>query len=707
MAPSRSLLAALSLAVAMAPACGSDAEPPAPATFVLADGTEVDVTASGAIRLRVGDRIVFATSDSARVTARTFEQNVVGFTAIWEHTRTNEVVLPAGLFVARAGDPSAVTLRFEGGRDQAGVEVSLRPHAEGRTLVRIEATVGAGSSGSQGAASSVAVPIACDEASTFFGFGEQYNAADQRGEAFPLLVTEQGIGRQPDAAGRAIAGDLHTTYFPMPYYLDARGHGVLAKTAHRTLVDLCKTDASVAWMEAESGEPLELVVFHGPSPLDVVRQLGDEVGRPRVPPAWAFSSTWIGAQGGRDEVLARAAQIEEAEIPSRVLWVQDWTGERKNFDGGSGVQYRWVADEARYPDLAGMIAGLKQRGFRFLSYANPFVVPGLEHFDAMAEGGMLLRREDGSVYEHIAPNGGAATPDFTNPATYEYVRGYFRDMAERLHMDGFMADFGEWAPLDAVYANGADPRAEHNLYPVRWHTSWRGLFDEIRPDGDYVVFARSGFTGVHAVAQVYWVGDQEADFSPYDGLPTVLPAMLTLGLSGIPFVTHDIAGFSGGPSTKELYLRWTELGAFTPIMRTHEGNNRDENWAYHKDQETLAHFTRFSRIHERLAPEIVALAEEAGRTGAPIVRHLMLAYPDDATSRATDDEFLLGDRLLVAPVVTEGARSRRVYFPPGAAWFHVLTGARFEGGATVEVDAPLGTPPVFARDADRTDLRAL
>src|SRR5690606_25935047 len=156
-----------------------------------------------------------------------------------------------------------------------------------------------------------------------------------------------------------------------------------------------------------------------------------------------------------------------------------------------------------------------------------------------------------------------------------------------LHMDGFMADFGEWAPLDAVYASGADPRAEHNLYPVRWHASWRGLFDEIRPDGDYVVFARSGYTGVHAVAQVYWVGDQEADFSPHDGLPTVLPAMLSLGLSGIPFVTHDIAGFSGGPSTKELYMRWTELGAFTPIMRTHEGNKRDENWSYHADAETL------------------------------------------------------------------------------------------------------------------------
>jgi alpha-glucosidase len=119
-----------------------------------------------------------------------------------------------------------------------------------------------------------------------------------------------------------------------------------------------------------------------------------------------------------------------------------------------------------------MVAELRGRGLRFLSYANPFIVRGLDHFDAMAAGNMLLKASDGSVYEHVAPNGRAATPDFTNPATYEYVRAAFRDMATRLGHDGFMADFGEWAPLDAVYASGADAREEHNLFPVRWHAAW-------------------------------------------------------------------------------------------------------------------------------------------------------------------------------------------------------------------------------------------
>jgi alpha-glucosidase len=269
-----------------------------------------------------------------------------------------------------------------------------------------------------------------------------------------------------------------------------------------------------------------------------------------------------------------------------------------------------------------------------------------------------------------------------------------------------MADFGEWAPLDATYASGADPRAEHNLFPLRWHSAWRALFDELRPDGDYAVFARSGFTGVQAFAQIYWVGDQEADWSPHDGLPTVATAMMSLGFAGIPFVTHDVAGFSGGPSTKELYRRWTELGAFSPILRTHDGNKKDANWSWDDDDETTAHFARMSVIHQRLVPELVALAQESGNTGAPLVRHLVLAYPDDRRSRTTHDEYLLGDKLLVAPVTSEGATSRKVYFPPGSAWFHVFTGARFEGGSESDVDAPIGTPAVFAKDADRTDLRA-
>lgn len=153
-------------------------------------------------------------------------------------------------------------------------------------------------------------------------------------------------------------------------------------------------------------------------------------------------------------------------------------------------------------------------------------------------------------------------------------------------------------------------------------------------------------------------------------------------------------------------MRWTELGAFTPIMRTHEGARKDLNWSWNEDQETIAHFRRFARIHQALGPELRALAGEAAHTSAPLLRHLMLVFPDDARSRAVSDQFMLGDELLVAPVVTEGAITRLVYLPPGL-WFHVWTGHRYNGGHTIEIDAPLGQPPVFSYDRDRPDLRAI
>lgn len=536
------------------------------------------------------------------------------------------------------------------------------------------------------------MPLACDEDATFYGFGMQYDTTDQRGHAFPLFVSEQGIGRTGQDNSVGIVGGPHSTYFPMPHFLDARGRGTLVRGGARVLVDLCQTDADSAWIEVESGQPLELVVLHGPEPVDVIRQLGDEVGRPAPVPNWAFGP-WVAVQGGRDAVLAAVGALAQANVPVAAIWSQDWTGQRTNAGGGYGVQYRWVADTQLYPDLPQMVDTLHGKGIKFLAYVNPFVMPKLDHFAEMDQSGLLLRGPDGKTYRHPSPAGDAAHPDLTNEAARSYVKAFFTQMVEAQGIDGWMADFGEWVPVDAVPSDGSDPMSVHNLYPTEWHRLSREVLEQLRPQGDFVVFSRSGFTGDQAASQITWVGDQEATWSEHDGLPTVVPALHNLGLSGVPFVSHDIGGFSGGPRSKELWLRWTELGAFTPIMRTHEGNQRDDNWQWDSDAETIAHFSRMCRVHQALAPELAGWAKEAVTTGRPLVRHLMLEFPDDPASRAVSDQFMLGDALLVAPVVTPGATKRTLYLPPGK-WFHVWTGAEHSGGQSVTVDAPIGSPPV-------------
>ncbi len=685
---------ALSIAALVSIGC----EPaPEGADVVLADGTRVVVSARGAVELFDGERPLYAMPEGAFPTARTFTERASGSFAIWSFRRGSEEAFAFDRYLGAREENGAVVVDY-GLAGDATATLTIRPgERQATTVLRLEV---------QGIeASSIAMPARCDDDGSFHGFGEQYQATDQRGEAFTLMVTEQGIGR--DGGLRDVAGDAHTTYFPMPYYLDARGFGVLARTDQRVDVDVCASDPKVAWLEVIDGAPVEMVVFHGPTPLDVIRELGEEVGRPARPSDWAWG-TWVSSQGGRDAVLADVAALEAAGIPVSAIWSQDWTGARTNVGGGQGVKYRWRADETLYPDLAGMIADLHARGYRFLAYANPFVDPALpDHFAEMEARGLLIHDGAGEAYVFAAPNGQSSHPDLTSPDSAAYVRAALEAMVNDLGIDGWMADFGEWNPLDAVMQDGSDPRGYHDRFPIDWHRVNREAMDAARPDGDWVLFARSGWTGVQRHSMIHWAGDQEATWSEADGLPTVVPALINLGLAGVPYVTHDIAGFSGGPSTRELYMRWTELGAFTPIMRTHEGNMRDANHDWDSDAETTAHFRRFARVHAALHDELSALAREAQETGAPMVRHLMLEFPSDRASWPIADEYMLGSALLVAPVTTEGATTRRVYLPAGARWFHVWTGEAYDGGQEIEVDAPIGSPPVFARDADRADLRAI
>ncbi len=663
--------------------------------LVLSDGTAVVVDDDGGFSLERDGRRFFSMRGASRLRGRRFEESYSGGTGLWSVSRAGEATLDIDGFVGASEADGAVHLEF---LDAQGERFALTLAVRDPTrAVHI-------TSRTQNTFDALSVPLGCDAQASFHGFGEQYGATDQRGEAFRLWVTEQGIGRDPDLPLLPLNGNAHTTYFPMPYYLDGRGFGGLFHTSHPVEVDLCATDPDVAWFEVRGD--LDLVVFAGPTGYDVIEQLGDEVGRPMAPPAWAWSP-WIGMQGGQDDVADEIARLQQADIPYAAIWVQDWTGIRPNLDGGFGVEYRWRTDTELYPDLPGLIDDLHADGKRFLGYANPFIDPDLDHFEDMSFGDMLLKNQEGEDYVTIAPNVSSAHPDFTAPQTEDYVQAELRAMVQDIGMDGFMADFGEWAPLDAVPSDGSDPIAYHERFPVHWHRQWRAVMDELRPDGDFAVFARSGATGVHAYAQIYWVGDQECDFSSTDGLPTVVPAMLNLGLSGIPFVTHDIAGFSGGPRTKELFMRWTELGAFTPIMRTHEGSDKENNWGWESDAETTAHFRRFARIHAVLEPALATLAEVAAQTGAPLVRHLMLEFPEDPAARQVSDSFLLGPDLLVAPVTKPGADQRTVYLPAGATWFDVWTGDAHQGGQTLQAAAPVGSPPVFSRDVDRLDLRSI
>jgi alpha-glucosidase (family GH31 glycosyl hydrolase) len=272
--------------------------------------------------------------------------------------------------------------------------------------------------------------------------------------------------------------------------------------------------------------------------------------------------------------------------------------------------------------------------------------------------------------------------------------------AMALGADGWMNDFAEWLPTDSINAAGSG-MGRHNRYPVLWQEVAREAIDGA-PDGrsDRLFFGRSGWLGTPALADVIWAGDQRTTMDVDDGLPTIVPIGIGLGITGISTYGHDIAGYQSGTnpgSSKETYLRWTELGAWSPVMRTHHGSKPNGNWVWWSDAETTEQFRRYAKLHMALVPYMEGLAKVASETGLPIWRGLALAYPEDAAVWPIKDQVLVGDGLLVAPVVTEGETKRDVYFPAGR-FYPWDSGEPVVGPTTASIDAPLTEIPVFAAE---------
>ncbi len=695
------LSAALFSVAAVVSSCGGDVSARVELPPVRAGDLSLRAWNDGGFTLSVGGRELLASPRGFLGLNGYTERAVMRF-GIWTFTRSDETLArPSAGASSRVEGDTLVLEVSEGG---ARASLRARRVSEGEVELRVE-----GATASPGAHRGQTLYLGCSAASHFLGFGEQYNRLDHRGRSFTLWVSEQGIGR-PESASNAFSGDHTTTYFPVPFFLDPRGFGLAMDTDARVEVDLCARDASEYTLFAAQPEPLVLHLYTGPTVPDVLRSWTALQGRTATPPRWAVEGVWLGVQGGPEPVRSAVRRARENNIPLAAVWSQDWLGRRELSagiagQGQFGVRYRWSADETLYPDLPGLVRELRGEGVRFLGYFNSFLVPEQDLWETALRDNHVVRNRAGQPYTFPISVLSGSVLDLTSPRAVQWFQGYARRAIE-MGQSGWMHDFGEWLPQDAVLASGEDSARVHNRYPERWQRAAREELERAHPDGDWVLLSRSGWLRTSRVSQVVWAGDQEANWEPDDGLPTVVPAMISLGLAGVGFCTHDVAGFSGGPSTRELFLRWVELGAFSPVFRTHEGLRRNDNWRWDRDAETLAHFGRFARVHRALAPRLMELGAEHQRTGMPIVRALSLHFPDDPRTYDIRDEYMLGDDLLVAPVLTRETTSRRVYLPRGA-WFDVWDPSRrFEGPREVTVEAPIGRPPVFSR-TPRGDLAAL
>jgi alpha-glucosidase (family GH31 glycosyl hydrolase) len=540
----------------------------------------------------------------------------------------------------------------------------------------------------------------CTGDDQFAGFGAQTWGVDARGETIPIWVEEEGIGKDmttDDPTGVwYLAGRRHSAYMPLPEFLAKRGYVAVAETVHRSTFALCSERSDVARMELEL--PVTVHLFAGPDPHEALSRATAHFGRPRVPPAFAFAP-WNDAILGSDNVRRVAAKLRQVGAPSSVIWTEDWRGGTWNGDSYT-LKEEWDVDRTLYPDFEQVAQNLHASGFKWLVYFNSFVEKDSAAWPETAPNGTLIRNADGSPYTFTdAKFVDASMVDLTQPAAVAWAVGKMK-AAIALGADGWMGDYGEWLPTDAVLTGGTG-LDQHNVYPELWQKAQRqALDDSMAADGvERLSFVRSGWLGTPALADVFWAGDQRTDFQADDGMPTVLPIGIGVGLGGVSTFGSDIAGYQSAtnpPATKELFFRWTELGAWSPVMRTHHGTQPKLEWSWESDDETTAHWVRYAKLHMALSPTMRALAQAAHDTGVSIWRPLAVEFPGDAASWPVADEVMVGPGILVAPVQAEGATSRSVYFPP-AKWFPWAGGAGSQGGATVTVPAAMGEIPVYAR----------
>lgn len=296
----------------------------------------------------------------------------------------------------------------------------------------------------------------------------------------------------------------------------------------------------------------------------------------------------------------------------------------------------------------------------------------------------------------------AAMIDFTNPKAYEWYKNLIKENMIGIGMSGWMADFGEYLPVDCVLYSGENPEIVHNQWPAIWAKLNREAIRECQMEEEIFFFTRAGHTGTIAHSDMMWTGDQHVDWSVDDGLPSVIPATLSLAMSGFGITHSDAGGYTTimhMRRSKELLMRWEEMNAFSPLFRTHEGNQPANNVQFDNDEELLAHLAKCTAIHVSLKTYLKDCVAEAVQKGIPVMRPLFYYY-DEEKLYQEKGEYLLGRDILVAPVLQEGV-SERTCLLPAERWVHLFTGEEYSGG-TMTVQAPIGQPPVFIRrDSER------
>jgi alpha-D-xyloside xylohydrolase len=480
------------------------------------------------------------------------------------------------------------------------------------------------------------------------------------------------------------------TEIVVPLLVSTNGYGIFWNNPSRSLVD--NKFVHSLYITSEVADRVDYYFIYGPEADQIIGHYRELTGEVPLFGRWAYGFWQCkNKYQAQTEIEGVAAKYRALHIPVDNI-VQDW------FWWVTMGEMKW---NPKYPDPQGMINKLHDEHFHLMVSVWPFFRPGTSEYDQFDKNGWFIAKTLVGGFHPL----GQALYDPTNP---EARAQYWKNIDTALFEKGVDA---WWLDTDEPETEGREDNilVDHqmkigsgaryaNVYPL-WHTEGVSLGQQQASDKKRVfILSRSAYAGAQRLGVTAWSGDVLSDWETFK---RQIPAGLNYSISGNPYWTTDIGGFiSGGnlndPKFRELFVRWFQFGAFSPIFRVHGTRNPDENelWSYGPDAQKI--LVDYDNLRYRLLPYIYSAAWQVTSNHGTLMRPLVMDWREDLEAQNTGDEYLFGPAILVSPVTTQGATSRKMYLPK-ATWYDFWTGAKTEGGQYIEADAPLAKLPLYVK----------
>jgi alpha-D-xyloside xylohydrolase len=519
-----------------------------------------------------------------------------------------------------------------------------------------------------------------------YGFGERFGAFVKNGQSVDTWNMDGGTSSEQG-------------YKDIPFYMTTGGYGVLVNNRGHVSFEVGSENVETVQFSVP-GEYLDFFVFYGPTPKEILRRYTALVGRAANVPAWSYG-LWL--------TTSFTTKYDEKTIASMV----DGMSERGiplsafHYDSFWMREFRWCDfewDSRNFKDPASTLKKLHdEKGLHLCAWINPYVGQRGATFAEAARKGYLLRNTDGSVYQTDLWQAGMGIVDFTNPEARTWFQGKIRTLLT-MGIDAIKTDFGERIPVDGVeWFDGTDPQIMHNWYTQLYNSAVFEVLEEARGKGEAVLYARSATVGGQQ-EPVHWGGDCESTFN---GMAQTLRGGLSLVSSGFGFWSHDIGGFEGKYPDPALYKRWTAFGLLGSHSRYHGSTVYRVPWLFDEEdakngvvnptgQSAVEVARKFTHLKLDLMPYLYQTGLEPHANGTPVMRSMVMEFPEDPATYTLDRQYMFGPSLLVAPVFS---RSGEVsYYLPAGTWTNFFTGEVVNGGAWRKETLGFDTVPLWVRD---------